>query len=72
MPPPVRLIKTYRRPNFPLFPTWFFSEDALLKRFAKDYAVRMWWHSGNNPLLDGKPIRRKGYLLEKISSKKGA
>lgn len=72
MPPRIRLRKMYRKANFPLFPTWFFSEDKLLGHFARTHAVRMWWYSGNDPLLDGRPIRRKGYLLERIPSKAGA
>jgi putative methyltransferase (TIGR04325 family) len=67
MPPRLRVRKTYRKANFPLFPTWFFSEDALLKYLSKSYTVRMWWYSDNVAVLDGKPINRKGYLLEKLS-----
>jgi putative methyltransferase (TIGR04325 family) len=65
MPPALTFMKIYRKKSFPLFPTWFFSEEKLLKRFARDYAVKMWWYSGNTALLDGRPVARKGYLLEK-------
>lgn len=65
MPPPIRLYSAYRKENFPRFPAWFFSEDKLLKRFAQGYTIRTRWYSGNTAWLDGKPVARKSYLLEK-------
>jgi putative methyltransferase (TIGR04325 family) len=64
-PPPVKLHRVYRKGNYPYFPVWFFSEEGFLQCLSLHYAIKTWWFTGTEALLEGQSIPRRSYLLEK-------